>query len=105
MSSARRPAAPETVWLIASLTKPVVGAAICLLLERGALVLDDPVCRFLPEFRGEERAGVTLRHLLTHSSGLPDMLPEDRALRREHAPLDDFVARACRTPLLFRPGS
>ena len=58
--------------------------------------------RFLPDFRGGERGAVT--SLLTHTSGLPDMLPESTELRRQHAPLSEFVARTCRTPLLFRPG-
>src|SRR5436305_3005042 len=88
-------ATPETVWLIASVTKPVVCAGVCLLLERGQLALDDPVSRFLPEFRGEDRAGVRIRHLLTHSSGLPDMLPENTKLRRNHAPVEEFIRRAC----------
>jgi CubicO group peptidase (beta-lactamase class C family) len=99
------PATPETVWLIASVTKPVVCTGICLLLERGELALDDPVSRRLPEFDGADRAGVTLRHLLTHTSGLPDMLPENRALRQAHAPLEEFVRQTCKTPLLFPPGT
>jgi CubicO group peptidase (beta-lactamase class C family) len=99
------PTSTDTIWLIASVTKPVVAAGICLLLERGELVLDDPVRRLIPEFSGEDRAGVTLRHLLTHSSGLPDMLPEDRELRRAHAPLPEFIRRICTTPLLFAPGT
>jgi len=97
------PASPETVWLIASVTKPVVCAGVCLLLERGELLLDDPVSRFLPEFSGDDRRGVRLRHLLTHTSGLPDMLPENLELRQAHASHDEFVARICRTPLLFPP--
>jgi CubicO group peptidase (beta-lactamase class C family) len=103
--SAEAPARPETVWLIASITKPVVCAGLCLLWERGELLLDDPVSRFLPEYDGADRRETTLFHLLTHSSGLPDMLPENVELRRAHAPLSEFVARACRTPLLFPPGA
>lgn len=99
------PAAPDTIWLIASVTKPVVCAGICLLLERGELALDDPVSRHVPGFDGEDRAGMTLRHLLTHSSGLPDMLPENVELRRRHAPHSEFVTRICTTPLLFPPGT
>jgi CubicO group peptidase (beta-lactamase class C family) len=72
--------------------------------DRRELTLDDPVVKYLPAFHGSDRAAVTIRHLLTHTSGLPDMLPENTALRRRHAPLSDFVARTCTTPLLFRPG-
>jgi CubicO group peptidase (beta-lactamase class C family) len=98
-------ATPETVWLIASLTKPVVCAGICLLMERGLLALDDLVSRWIPEFDGRDRAATTLRHLLTHSSGLPDMLPENVFLRERHAPHSEFVRRICATPLLFPPGT
>jgi len=67
--------------------------------------VSDPVQRFIPEFRGEGRELVLVKHLLTHTSGLPDMLPEDQDLRKAHAPLAEFVERTCRTPLLFKPGS
>ncbi len=99
------PVGPDTLWLIASLTKPVVCAGICLLMERGLLALDDPVSRWIPEFEGVDRAGTTLRHLLTHSSGLPDMLPENVFLRERHSPHSEFVRRICSTPLLFPPGT
>jgi len=48
---------------------------------------------------------VLLLHLLTHTSGLPDMLPDNTALRQRHAPLSVFIERICRTPLLFPPGT
>jgi CubicO group peptidase (beta-lactamase class C family) len=105
LSAAWGQAEPDSVWLIASVTKPVVAAGVCLLIERGEVALDDPVVRVLPAFAGEDRRGITLRHLLTHTSGLPDMLPENVELRRAHAPLDDFVRRICTTPLLFEPGT
>lgn len=100
-----RPATRDTVWLTASVTKPIVCAGICLLLERGRLGLDDPASRYLPEFNEGERSQITLRHLLTHTSGLPDMLPENTELRKRHAPLAEFVRRIYTTPLLFRPGT
>jgi CubicO group peptidase (beta-lactamase class C family) len=62
------------------------------------------VGRYLPQFKHDGREAVTVRHLLTHTSGLPDMLPENVELRRRHAPLSEFVAHTCRTGLLFRPG-
>ena len=91
-------------FLIASPTKPMTAAAVLWLRDRRALTLDDPVKRYLPDFGGGDRGAVTIRHLLTHTSGLPDMLPENTELRRQHAPLSEFVARTCRTPLLFPPG-
>lgn len=61
-----------TLFDIASLTKPVATATcILVLLERGALGLEDPVAQYFPEYDSEEKAGITIRHLLTHTSGLP----------------------------------
>jgi CubicO group peptidase (beta-lactamase class C family) len=91
-------------FLIASPTKPMTASAVLWLRDRRELALDDPVKKYLSAFRGGERDAVTIRHLLTHTSGLPDMLPENTELRGRHAPLAEFVARTCRTPLLFRPG-
>jgi len=95
----------DTIFLIASITKPMTAAGVMLLSDRGALKLSDPVSRYLPEFQEGDRKFVTIRHLLTHTSGLPDQLPENVELRRRHAPLGDFVAGALKTPLLFKPGA
>ena len=95
----------DAVFLIASITKPMTATAVMTLVDRRQISLSDPVHRFIPEFRGEGRELVLIKHLLTHTSGLPDMLPEDQDLRKRHAPLAEFVARTCRTPLLFKPGS
>jgi CubicO group peptidase (beta-lactamase class C family) len=94
----------DTPFLIASPTKPMTASAVMWLRERGQLELTDRVARYLPAFKGEGRDHVTIKHLLTHTSGLPDMLPENVELRRRHASLDEFVARTCSTRLLFRPG-
>ena len=95
----------DTIFLIASITKPIACAAVVKLIEQGRLCLDDPVAQHVPEFgqRGKER--VTIRHLLTHTSGLPDMLPENHALRAAHKPLAEFVLRICELDLLFEPGT
>ncbi len=98
-------ATPEAVFLLASITKPMTATAVMQLVERGELRLSDPVQRHIPEFRGGGREKVLIRHLLTHTSGLPDMLPENIELRKRHAPLADFIAGTCRTPLLFEPGT
>lgn len=99
------PMPADAVFLVASVTKPLTALAAMLLVERGLICLDDPVESVIPEFRGGGRHEVTLRHLLTHTSGLPDMLPENVDLRRQHAPLSAFVEGACRCALLFRPGT
>ncbi len=94
---------PNAVFLLASITKPVTACAVMLLVERGLVSLDDPVSRYIPEFHGADRSRVRVRDLLAHTSGLPDMLPENAELRRVHAPLAEFVRRSCSTPLLFPP--
>lgn len=95
----------DTVFLLASITKPMTATGVLVLRDRGEIALDDPVRAYLPEFRGGDRDHITIRHLLTHTSGLPDMLPEDIELRKRHAPLREFVEKACETPLLFEPGT
>jgi CubicO group peptidase (beta-lactamase class C family) len=96
---------PDTIFLTASVTKPVTVTAVMLLVERGHLLLDDSVCSILPEFVGGGKEQITVRHLMTHTSGLPDMLPEDRMLRRQHAPLAEFVQRIYTLNLDFAPGT
>jgi CubicO group peptidase (beta-lactamase class C family) len=67
-----QPMAPGTVFDIASVTKPVATATLLLvLLEQGKLSLEDKVCDSFPEFDTPEKRGITLRHLLTHTAGLP----------------------------------
>src|SRR6185436_14216195 len=56
-------------------------------------------------FAGGDRERVTMQHLLTHVSGLPDQLVENNELRRKHASLAEFAEHAIRTPLHFAPGS
>jgi CubicO group peptidase (beta-lactamase class C family) len=104
MSRAFGAARIDLPFLIASPTKPMTASGVMWLRDRRELALSDPVRKYLPAFQGGDRGEVTIGHLLTHMSGLPDMLPENIELRRQHAPLSEFVARTCRTPLLFRPG-
>lgn len=70
----RRNTKLDTVFRWASLTKPLVAALTLALTERGVVTLEDPVTRFLPEFLPKTANGktprITLRHLLTHTSGL-----------------------------------
>jgi CubicO group peptidase (beta-lactamase class C family) len=95
----------DTVFLLASITKPMTATAVMRLVDRKQISLEDAVRKHIPEFSGGDRDLVTVRHLLTHTSGLPDMLPENEELRKKHAPLADFVAGTCKTPLLFKPGT
>ena len=67
----RVPITPQTAFRLASVSKQFTAMAVMILAERGQLAYDDPVVKFLPEL---ERFGdeITVRHLLTHTGGLPD---------------------------------
>jgi beta-lactamase class C len=94
---------PDSVFLLASISKPISVCALMILVERGMVGLNDPVQVHLPEFQGEHKENVLVRHLLSHTSGMPDMLPENIALREAHSPMTGFVEAALATPLLFPP--
>ena len=92
------------------MTKPFTAGAVMLLVEEGRLSLDEPLYRMLPEFldgaaSAFDRKAVTLRHVLSHCSGLPGFSPDNTALRQAHRPLEDFVRSFGAQPLLFAPGS
>lgn len=89
------PMQPDSIFLVASITKPVVVSAVVLLAERGHLLLDDPAGRYVPEFGVKGKEAITLRQLMTHTSGLPDMLPDNQSLREAHAPMAEFIRRIC----------
>lgn len=99
------PVEPETIFLVASVTKPVTATAAMLLVERGKLYLDETVSSLIPAFRGKGKEKILVRHLFTHTSGLPDQLAENHQLRTEHAPLKEFIKRICNVELLFNPGA
>src|SRR6185503_9283469 len=72
-----------------------------LAVSEGKLRLDAPVQRYLPAFRGSGKERVTIRHLLTHSSGLP----ADRPLWRETPDADSALRLVNATPLAAAPGA
>lgn len=95
----------EPVFLLASITKPMTAAAVMTLVDSGQLSLDDKVTKFFPAFTGEGRESITIRHLLTHTGGLPDMLGNDEMLREHHASLAEYRDGALLAPLKFAPGT
>ncbi len=106
----KHPADSETIWGLASITKPFTATAVMLMVERGVIALDEPLADLLPEFVGAsetpfDRRAVTLRHVLAHCSGLPGVSPDNLDLRRAHEPLEAFVRSFRRQPLLFAPGA
>ncbi len=99
-----QPIRNDAVFLIASITKPIVCAAVLMLIERGELSLSDKVIDVVPEFGKHGKNGVTVRNLMTHTSGLPDMVANNIELRQKHAPMSEFVAAVFEESLAFGPG-
>jgi CubicO group peptidase (beta-lactamase class C family) len=110
-----RPMQPDDLFWIASMSKPVTAAGIALLVDDGRLAFDDPVEKYLPEFRKQwlvaeqtpERRvlvkaarPVTVRDLLTHTSGLGEYPVTD-----PHWTLAEMAKIIAREPLRFAPGS
>ena len=127
---------PDSLFRIFSMTKPVTGTAAALLIEDGRLSLDQPVAEIIPEFAALKVASnparnlnarparevMTIRHLLTHSSGLTYSITGDGPVQRAYrvagitpgAPkgdgpqvrdLDELVGKLADIPLIAEPGS
>jgi len=99
------PAAPETVYQLASVTKQFTAAAAMLLVGEGKLGLDDGLLQHLPDLPSAWE-GVTLRHLLTHTSGIKSMtdLPDFmKTIRKDNTP-DEMLAWVKDVPPEFAPG-
>lgn len=73
------PLSPEDLVLVWSTSKGVTAAAIHLLVERGKLEYDDPICRYWPQFARNGKEGITVRHIMSHTAGIPN-LPDDISL-------------------------
>jgi CubicO group peptidase (beta-lactamase class C family) len=117
--AAHQPMPTNALFWIASLSKPMTAAALMLLVDEGLVRLDDPVETYLPEFKDQWLAvaqkkhevrlkrptrPVTVRHLLSHTSGMPfKSAMEEPTFDR--LPLRDAVRSYAMTPLQFEPGS
>ena len=95
----------DAMFYLASLTKPVIYMGAMRLVERGLLNLSDKVTRYVPEFTGGGKEDARVLHLFTHTSGLPDELPDNAELRKQRVPLKRFVEGAIKAELLFKPGT
>lgn len=93
------PFTPDTANSVGSITKQFTGAAILLLAERGELSVQDPITDYFEDVPADKR-GITLHHLLTHTSGLPDVGRSDFDL----ITADDIVSLAMAAPLLAPVG-
>ena len=95
------PVDEDTLWDLASVTKPIAGLAVMALVEDGALTLDDPVAAHLPDYAGTDKAAITVSELLTHTSGLPGQEP----LWQRHGTREELLAALIRLPLRSAPGT
>lgn len=65
----------DTIFNVRSMTKPLTGVAVQMLVDEGKLRLDDPVAKYLPAFDNDTSRAITIEQLLQHRSGLPLMIP------------------------------
>jgi len=92
----------DTIFDAASLTKVIAGTpAVMLLIERGQVQLEAPVKTYIPEFTGDDRDQVTVRELLTHTSGLPP----DIETKTDWYGEAEAVKKACAVKLQSKPGT
>jgi CubicO group peptidase (beta-lactamase class C family) len=118
----KQPMSKDAIFRIWSMSKPITGAAILKLLEEGKVRLNDPVSRFIPEFKSMKVAvnqdvrdllpatrEITIQDLLTHVSGLGSGPASQSEMRKipqaERATLASYIPRLGATPLDFQPGS
>ena len=96
---------PHMVLRIASLSKQFTATAVLILAEKGQLSLDDDIGKHLPEYPAHGQQ-ITIRHLLTHTSGLPDIYanPEWQDVKRDDLPPSAVLALFEDEPLDFPPG-
>lgn len=111
--AAKTPVRPDTIFRLASVSKSYATAAALRLVEQGKLGLDDPVTKYLPDFKPKLADGtsptITIRQLLSHSAGLgtsfakPDEDPARRA-RSTHISLDERIRQISDAGLTYAPG-
>ncbi len=104
--AAKRPMTPDALFWIASMTKPVTGAAILMLQDEGKLAVTDPVAKYLPEFAALKTpsgkpANLTLTQILTHTSGLGEATGPAAQQART---LADLVPLWLAAPMQYEPG-
>ena len=118
------PMTDDTIFRIYSMSKPITGVALMTLFDQGRFKLNDPVCRYLPEFKSQKvhtdkgdvpvEHDMTIRELMSHSGGLTygvfgntyvDQQYRDAKILDPDIPLDEMVRRLGPIPLEFQPGT
>jgi len=102
-----KPLQKDSLFWIASMTKPITGTAIMMLQDDGKLSVDDPVSKYIPEFAklmtpSGKPANLTLKHLMTHTSGLAEATNEESKAALK---LSDLIPSYLNKPMKFEPGA
>ncbi|HEV8607158.1 MAG TPA: serine hydrolase domain-containing protein [Tepidisphaeraceae bacterium] len=105
--SSESPISRDAMFWIASMSKPITGVAVMIMQDEGKLSLDDSVEKYIPEFANYKtadgkKATITIKNLLTHSSGMPEATVEESKSSRT---LAELVPHFLNKPLQFAPGS
>lgn len=105
--AAKKPMTTDTLFWIASMTKPVTAVALLMLQDEGKLNVSDPVAKFIPEFEklktpSGHSANLTIAQLMTHTSGLGEA---DRTAAAQAKTLADLIPAFLAAPMQFEPGS
>jgi CubicO group peptidase (beta-lactamase class C family) len=98
---------PDAIFWIASMTKPITATAILMLQEAGKLSIDDPASKYIPEYanlktKDGKPVAITLRHMLTHTSGLSEANAQES---RSAKTLAELIPVYSSKPVNFEPGS
>lgn len=121
---AGKPMAKDTILRFYSMTKPITSVAVMMLYEEGKIKLDDPVSKYIPQFKGlkvyaesgseDTKRPVTVRDLLRHTSGLTygffgntavDKMYREKTVFDWQSSLEDMVDKLGEIPLLYQPGT
>jgi beta-lactamase class C len=99
------PASARVLWPLASITKLFTACAVMRLVELGQLTVNTPVWQILPRFTGDGREDVRVRHLITHTTGLPYESPAMGERLAARWSTDALIDEGYQAPLLFAPGT
>jgi CubicO group peptidase (beta-lactamase class C family) len=116
-----QPMTTDDIFVIMSMTKPIVSTALMMLFEEGHFLLDDPISKYAPQFAdkkvvvegegGPERVAarpITFRHILTHTAGVDParnlLTEQERAMAGRRSTLAETMAARGPLPLAFQPG-
>ena len=116
------PMSPDAIFVIMSMTKPIVSTALMMLFEEGYFLLDDPISKYMPEYADMEvlvdvdgnvlrisaERPITFRHVLSHTAGVDPprqrLTEEEQQLRGRKATLEETLVARASLPLAFHPG-